>query len=181
MARSDGFGLPVGIRITRGCRDDHAGQHHHAPAHRPARPGVDVPPGRMPGRRSSPGVPVDGHPAGLARDDRRAPSGLGARRTHRRRHHLRSLGPAPFRRAPGAPVRLPAGRGPRSADDQRAEAAFGAQLALLPLLWVAVYGTVLELGVTVTGAAAALAIPLLLPGTTDHDWVRSIAIVSIRG
>ncbi len=62
-----------------------------------------------------------------------------------------------------------------------AESAFVAQLALLPLLWVAVYGTVLELGVTVTGAAAALAIPLLLPGTTDHDWVRSIAIVSIGG
>ncbi len=59
------------------------------------------------------------------------------------------------------------------------DSAFVAQLALLPVLWVAVYGTVLELGVMVTGAAAALAIPLLAPGGTDQDWVRAIAIVLI--
>jgi diguanylate cyclase (GGDEF)-like protein len=61
------------------------------------------------------------------------------------------------------------------------DSAFVAQLALLPVLWVAVYGTVLELGVTVAGAAVALAVPLLSQGTTDQDWVRSIAIVSIGG
>ena len=60
-----------------------------------------------------------------------------------------------------------------------ADSAFVAQLALLPVLWVAVYGTVLELGVTVTGATAALSIPLLSQGSTDQDWVRAIAIVSI--
>jgi len=59
------------------------------------------------------------------------------------------------------------------------DSTFVAQLALLPVLWVAVYGTVLELGVMVTGAAAALAIPLLAPGGTDQDWVRAIAIVLI--
>jgi diguanylate cyclase (GGDEF)-like protein len=61
------------------------------------------------------------------------------------------------------------------------ESAFVAQLALLPVLWVAVYGTVLELGVTVAGATAALAIPLLSHGATDNEWVRAIAIVSIGG
>ena len=56
-----------------------------------------------------------------------------------------------------------------------------AQLALLPVLWVAVYGTVLELGVTTAGATAALAIPLFSQGATDQDWVRAIAMVSIGG
>lgn len=62
-----------------------------------------------------------------------------------------------------------------------ADSTFVAQLALLPVLWVAVYGTVLELGVTLTGAAAALAIPLFSQGATDQDWVRVIAMVSIDG
>jgi diguanylate cyclase (GGDEF)-like protein len=56
-----------------------------------------------------------------------------------------------------------------------------AQLALLPVLWVAVYGTVLELGVTVAGATATLAIPLFSQDATDQDWVRAIAMVSIGG
>jgi diguanylate cyclase (GGDEF)-like protein len=62
-----------------------------------------------------------------------------------------------------------------------ADSTFVAQLALLPVLWVAVYGTVLELGVTLTGTAAALAIPLFSQGATDQDWVRVIAMVSIDG
>jgi diguanylate cyclase (GGDEF)-like protein len=56
-----------------------------------------------------------------------------------------------------------------------------AQLALLPVLWVALYGTVLELGVTMTGTAVALVIPLFSQGATDQDWVRTIAMISIGG
>jgi diguanylate cyclase (GGDEF)-like protein len=62
-----------------------------------------------------------------------------------------------------------------------ADSTFIAQLALLPVLWVAVYGTVMELGMTVIGAAVALAIPLLSRGATDQEWVRTIAMVSIDG
>lgn len=53
-----------------------------------------------------------------------------------------------------------------------------AQLALLPVLWVAVYGTAVELGVTM---AVALAIPMFSPATADDDWVRVIAITFIGG
>ena len=56
-----------------------------------------------------------------------------------------------------------------------------AQLALLPVLWVAVYGTALELGITMAGMAVALAIPMFSPATADDDWVRIIAITSIGG
>jgi diguanylate cyclase (GGDEF)-like protein len=56
-----------------------------------------------------------------------------------------------------------------------------AQLALLPILWVAVYGSVLELGVTVAGTAVALVIPLFSPVVTDQAWIRTIAMISIGG
>src|SRR4029453_19018119 len=87
--------------------------------------------------------------------------------------------PSPVHRAPPFPFLLGAflAREATSGSDS----AFVAQLALLPVLWVAVYGTVLELGVTVAGAAAALTLPLLSQGTPDQEGVRAIAIVSIGG
>ncbi len=56
-----------------------------------------------------------------------------------------------------------------------------AQLALLPVLWVAVYGTVVELGVMVGAATVALIIPLFSHGATEQDLVRTIAMASIGG
>ncbi|MGH2658529.1 MAG: GGDEF domain-containing protein [Actinomycetota bacterium] len=54
------------------------------------------------------------------------------------------------------------------------------QLAMLPVLWVAVYGTALELGLAMAGMALVLAIPMFSPATAD-DWVRVTAITSIGG
>ncbi len=56
-----------------------------------------------------------------------------------------------------------------------------AQLALLPVLWVAVYGTVVELGVMVGATTVALIIPLFSHGANEQDLVRTIAMVSIGG
>lgn len=52
-----------------------------------------------------------------------------------------------------------------------------AQLALLPIFWVAVYGSRVELGSVVAAAAALLALPLIGHGATDQDWVRTLAIL----
>jgi diguanylate cyclase (GGDEF)-like protein len=51
------------------------------------------------------------------------------------------------------------------------------QLALLPLLWVAVYGTVLELGSTVLATALVLAIPLARHGAGDAEWLRMVSML----
>jgi diguanylate cyclase (GGDEF)-like protein len=49
------------------------------------------------------------------------------------------------------------------------------QLVLLPILWVAVYGTRVELGAMVAAAAVVLAVPLLGPEATNQDLVRMVA------
>jgi diguanylate cyclase (GGDEF)-like protein len=51
------------------------------------------------------------------------------------------------------------------------------QLALLPLLWVAVYGTLLELGSTVLATALVLAIPLARGGAGEADWLRMVSML----
>jgi diguanylate cyclase (GGDEF)-like protein len=56
-----------------------------------------------------------------------------------------------------------------------------AQLALLPVMWVAVYGTVVELGVMVGATTVALFIPLSSSGAPGQDLVRTIVTVSIGG
>jgi len=52
-----------------------------------------------------------------------------------------------------------------------------AQLALLPVFCVAVYGTRLELGVIILAAAAVLATPLLGHGAPYQAWVQTLAML----
>ena len=57
-----------------------------------------------------------------------------------------------------------------------ADSAYG-QLALLPIFWVAVYGTRLELSGIVLAAAALLATPVLGAGGTGQEWMGDHAIL----
>jgi len=52
-----------------------------------------------------------------------------------------------------------------------------AQLALLPVFCVAVYGTRFELGVMIAAAGALLAIPLLDEGASSQAWVQTLAML----
>jgi diguanylate cyclase (GGDEF)-like protein len=52
-----------------------------------------------------------------------------------------------------------------------------AQLALLPVFCVAVYGTRLELGAVIAAAAAALAVPLAEQGASSQAWVQTGALL----
>jgi diguanylate cyclase (GGDEF)-like protein len=52
-----------------------------------------------------------------------------------------------------------------------------AQLALLPVFWVAVYGTRLELGAVMAAAAGLLAAPMLAEGEVGQAWVRSAPMI----
>ncbi len=49
-----------------------------------------------------------------------------------------------------------------------------AQLALLPIFWVAVYGSRAELAGIILGAATLLSMPLFGHGATDQEWVRTL-------
>lgn len=55
------------------------------------------------------------------------------------------------------------------------------QLALLPLLWVAVYGTVLELGGTLLATALVLGVPLVNGGATEAEWMRMLSMLGAGG
>ncbi len=52
-----------------------------------------------------------------------------------------------------------------------------AQLALLPLLWVAVYGSLLELGGTLVATAVVLSLPLARVGATQAEWLRMLSML----
>jgi diguanylate cyclase (GGDEF)-like protein len=52
-----------------------------------------------------------------------------------------------------------------------------AQLALLPILWVAVYGSVIELGAMMVAAGVVLSIPLLGADAGDQAWVSMLGML----
>jgi diguanylate cyclase (GGDEF)-like protein len=52
-----------------------------------------------------------------------------------------------------------------------------APLALLPIFWVAIYGSRLELGAMVLAAAAVLSVPLIAPNVPDQAWVSTLAML----
>jgi diguanylate cyclase (GGDEF)-like protein len=52
------------------------------------------------------------------------------------------------------------------------------QLVLLPVLWVAAYGTLLELGTTVTATAVVLAFPLVRSGAGETEWLRMFTMLA---
>jgi diguanylate cyclase (GGDEF)-like protein len=55
------------------------------------------------------------------------------------------------------------------------------QLALLPLLWVAVYGSLLELGGTVFATAVVLGLPLARAGAPEVEWLRMLSMLGAGG
>jgi diguanylate cyclase (GGDEF)-like protein len=56
-----------------------------------------------------------------------------------------------------------------------------AQLALLPLLWVAVYGSILELGGTLVATAVVLGFPLARSGAAEAEWLRMLSMLGAGG
>jgi diguanylate cyclase (GGDEF)-like protein len=56
-----------------------------------------------------------------------------------------------------------------------------AQLALLPLLWVAVYGSVAELGGTLLATAVVLGYPLARAAAPEGDWLRMLSMLGAGG
>ena len=57
-------------------------------------------------------------------------------------------------------------------------------LLILPVLWLAMYGTRIQLAVGVVGVALLLAMPVLLigdPEYTDEEWRRSLLWVTVSG
>jgi diguanylate cyclase (GGDEF)-like protein len=52
------------------------------------------------------------------------------------------------------------------------------QLALLPILWVAAYGTPLELGSTVMATGLVLAVPLTRTGAGETEWLRTCTMLA---
>jgi diguanylate cyclase (GGDEF)-like protein len=52
-----------------------------------------------------------------------------------------------------------------------------AQLALLPVFWVAVYGSRIELAAMILAAGGLLMMPLLDGGATDQAWVSTFAML----
>jgi diguanylate cyclase (GGDEF)-like protein len=55
------------------------------------------------------------------------------------------------------------------------------QLALLPLLWVAVYGSILELGGTLVATAVVLGFPLARSGADEAEWLRMLSMLGAGG
>ena len=53
-----------------------------------------------------------------------------------------------------------------------------AQLALLPLLWVAVYGSAIELGGTLLATAVVLGLPLARAGASEAEWLRMLSMLA---
>jgi diguanylate cyclase (GGDEF)-like protein len=56
-----------------------------------------------------------------------------------------------------------------------------AQLALLPLLWVAVYGSLVELAATLAATAVVLGFPLATAGATQAEWMRMLSMLAAGG
>jgi diguanylate cyclase (GGDEF)-like protein len=56
-----------------------------------------------------------------------------------------------------------------------------AQLALLPLLWVSVSGSVLELGTTLLATAVVLGFPLARAGAAEAEWLRMLSMLGAGG
>lgn len=54
-----------------------------------------------------------------------------------------------------------------------------AQLVLVPLLWLATYGTLLEIGASIAGLAIATTAPLLLVPGASGQWGRTIVLILI--
>jgi GGDEF domain-containing protein len=57
-------------------------------------------------------------------------------------------------------------------------------LLILPVLWLAMYGTRAQLGIGVLGVAVLLIMPILLigePDYTDEEWRRSLLWVTVSG
>ena len=55
------------------------------------------------------------------------------------------------------------------------------QLAFLPLMWVAVYGSLGEFLTVLTGTAVVLVVPLVSPGGADAEWARTIGLLVAGG
>ena len=53
------------------------------------------------------------------------------------------------------------------------------QLVLLPVLWLAVYGSALELALGLVAVAAVLIIPVAMPGASHQDWTRAAILVLV--
>jgi diguanylate cyclase (GGDEF)-like protein len=54
-----------------------------------------------------------------------------------------------------------------------------AQLVLLPVVWLAVYGTAAELMAGLVGVAVALGAPLLMPGSSPGDGRHALLLVAV--
>src|SRR4029079_13027625 len=57
-------------------------------------------------------------------------------------------------------------------------------LLILPVLWLAMYGTRLELAISVIGVALLLTMPILLigaPDYSDEEWRRALLWVTVAG
>ena len=55
------------------------------------------------------------------------------------------------------------------------------QLVLLPVLWLAVYGTSLELALGLAAVAAVLVAPVLVPGAGSQEWTRAGTLMLVAG
>jgi diguanylate cyclase (GGDEF)-like protein len=53
-----------------------------------------------------------------------------------------------------------------------------AQLVLLPIVWLAVYGTAAELAGGLLGVALALVAPLLMPGSNPDAWHHAVFLIA---
>jgi diguanylate cyclase (GGDEF)-like protein len=53
------------------------------------------------------------------------------------------------------------------------------QLVLLPVLWLAVYGTSLELALGLVAVSAVLIAPLAVPGASGVDWQRTASLILV--
>lgn len=52
-----------------------------------------------------------------------------------------------------------------------------AQLAFLPVLWVAVYGRASEVAATIGGTAIVLTVPLIGGAPTEQEWARTLTLI----
>jgi diguanylate cyclase (GGDEF)-like protein len=53
------------------------------------------------------------------------------------------------------------------------------QLVLLPVLWLAVYGSALELALGLFAVAAVLTLPAAMPGASHQDWMRAVILMMV--
>jgi len=53
------------------------------------------------------------------------------------------------------------------------------QLVLLPVLWLAVYGSALELALGLSAVAAVLVLNVAVPGASHQDWMRAAILMMV--